>query len=114
MTSKHVMEVTDQTFQESVLQANLPVLVKFGAEWCPPCRLMSPTIETLAERYTGAVHFFDVNVDENPLTMQRYGIKGIPALILFKNGQEQERIVGAASKETVSRLIEKFVVLESA
>lgn len=112
--SKHVREATDQTFQESVLQANVPVLVEFGADWCPPCRMMKPTVEALAEKYEGAVHFFEVNVDENPLTMQRYGIKGIPALILFRNGKEEERIVGATSKETISSMIDKRVVLESA
>ena len=112
--TKHVLEVTDKNFQESVLEANRPVLVKFGAEWCPPCRMMKPTIESLAERYAGAVQVFDMNVDENPQTMQRYGIKGIPAMILFRDGKEEERIVGAASKETVARLLDKYVVLESA
>jgi thioredoxin 1 len=112
--SKHVMEATDQTFQERVLQSNKPVLVDFGAAWCPPCRMMIPTVEALAEKYAGVVNFFEVNVDENPSTMQRYGIKGIPALILFKNGKEEERIVGAASKETLSRMIDKCVVPENA
>jgi thioredoxin 1 len=76
--------------------------------------MMVPIVEALAEKYAGVVNFFEVNVDENSSTMQRYGIKGIPALILFKNGKEEERIVGAPSKETLSGVIDKYVVLENA
>ena len=112
--STHVREVTDQTFQDDVIKADVPVLVDFGAAWCPPCRMLAPTIQALAEKYADAVRFCEVNIDDSSSTAQRYGIKGIPTLILFKNGREEERLVGAASKETISRLIDKHVVLASA
>ncbi len=112
--SAHVLEVTDHTFQDEVLQSGIPVLVDFGAPWCPPCRMIAPTIESLAEKYAGAAQLCEMNIDENSSTAQRYGIKGIPTLILFKNGREEERLVGAASKETISRLIDKYVVIARA
>ncbi len=108
--SASVFEVTDQTFQDKVLQSDIPVLVDFGAPWCPPCRMIAPTIKALAEKYEGAALVCEMNIDDNSSTAQRYGIKGIPTLILFKNGREEERLVGAASKETISRLIEKYLV----
>lgn len=112
--STHVMEVTDQTFEDAVIQSDQPVLVDFGAVWCAPCRMLAPTIKALAEKYEGTVQFCEMNIDENSSTSQRYGIKGIPTLILFKNGREEERLVGAASKEAISRLIDKHVALASA
>ncbi|MBA3765873.1 MAG: thioredoxin [Acidobacteria bacterium] len=112
--SANVLEVTDQTFQDEVLQSDIPVLVDFGAPWCPPCRMIAPTIKSLAEKYAGAALVCEMNIDDNSSTAQRYGIKGIPTLILFKNGREEERLVGAASKETISRLIDKHIVLASA
>jgi thioredoxin 1 len=112
--STHVREVTDQTFQDEVIKADVPVLVDFGAVWCPPCRMLAPTIRALAEKYADAVRFCEVNIDDNSSTAQRYGIKGIPTMILFKNGKEEERLVGAASKEAISRLIDKHIVLASA
>jgi thioredoxin 1 len=112
--STHVKEVTDQTFQDDVIKADVPVLVDFGAAWCPPCRMLAPTIKALAEKYRDAVRVCEVNIDDNSSTAQRYGIKGIPTLILFKNGREEERLVGAASKETISRLIDKHMSLARA
>jgi thioredoxin 1 len=112
--STQVREVTDQTFETDVLQADVPVLLDFGAVWCAPCRMLAPTIKALAEKYAGAVRFCEMNIDDNSSTPQRYGIKGIPTLILFKDGKEEERVVGAASKEAISRLIDKHVVLERA
>ena len=108
--SANVLEVTDQTFEGEVLQSEIPVLVDFGAPWCPPCRMIAPTIASLAEKYAGAALVCEMNIDENSATAQRYGIKGIPTLILFKNGREEERLVGAASKETISRLIDRYLV----
>ena len=112
--SANVLEVTDQTFEDEVLQSDLPVLVDFGAPWCPPCRMLAPVIESLAEKYAGAALLCAMNIDDNASTAQRYGIKGIPTLILFVNGKEEERLVGAASKETISRLIDKHLVAASA
>jgi thioredoxin 1 len=107
--SEHVREVSDSSFEKDVLQADAPVLVDFWAEWCAPCRALTPTVEAVAEKYAGSARVFKVNVDENPSISQRYGIKGIPTLILFKGGKEEERVVGATSKEAISRMIDKHV-----
>lgn len=105
--SEYVKEVNDESFEKEVLGAEKPVLVDYWAEWCAPCRMMMPTIEAVAEQYEGKVSVVKVNVDENPSTAQRYGIKGIPTLILFNGGREAERIVGATSRESLSRLLDK-------
>ena len=105
--SEFVKEVGDASFEEDVLQSQQPVLVDFWAPWCAPCRMLAPAVEALAEQYRGNASVVKVNVDENPLTSQRYGIKGIPTLILFRGGKEEERIVGATSKDVLARLIEK-------
>ena len=105
--SEHVSEVSDSTFETEVLQAGRPVLVDFWAPWCGPCRMLAPTIDQVAEKYKGAASVVKLNVDHNPAVSQRYGIKGIPTLILFKNGKEEERVVGATSKEAISRMIDK-------
>lgn len=107
--SEHVTAVTDSSFDTDVLQADCPVLVDFWAEWCAPCRMLSPTVDAVAEKFATSARVVKVNVDENPGISQRYGIKGIPTLILFKGGTEEERVVGATSKEAISRMIEKHV-----
>ena len=107
--SEHVNEVSDSSFEQDVLQADRPVLVDFWAAWCAPCRMLAPTVEAVAEKYAAAAKVVKLNVDENPSVSQRYGIKGIPTLILFKNGKEEERVVGATSKEAISRMIDKHV-----
>ncbi len=105
--SELVKEVTDNSFEVDVLQSNQPVLVDFWAAWCAPCRMLTPTVEAIAEKYNGNAKVVKLNVDENPGVSQRFGIKGIPTLILFKNGQEEERVVGATSKDAISRMIDK-------
>jgi thioredoxin 1 len=105
--SEYVKEVNDASFEETVLQSKQPVLVDFWAAWCAPCRMIAPTVEAVAEQYSASAAVVKLNVDENPSVSQRYGIKGIPTLILFREGKEAERIVGATSKESLSRLIEK-------
>src|SRR5919199_3672757 len=107
--SEHVREVSDNSFENDVLKSDQPVLVDFWAAWCAPCRMLAPTVEAVAEKYAGNARVVKLNVDENPSVSQRYGIKGIPTLILFKNGREEERVVGATSKEAISRMIEKHV-----
>ena len=107
--SERVSEVTDSSFEQAVLQAGKPVLVDFWAAWCAPCRMLSPTIDAIAEQFSDSAGVVKVNVDDNTATAQRYGIKGIPTLILFSEGKEVERVVGATSKESISKMIEKHV-----
>jgi thioredoxin 1 len=105
--SEIVKNVNDNSFEQDVLQSDQPVLVDFWAAWCGPCRMIAPTVEAIAEKYAGTARVVKVDVDENPSISQRYGIKGIPTLILFKGGKEEERIVGATSKEALARMIDK-------
>jgi thioredoxin 1 len=109
--SEKVMAVSDSSFEKDVLQSEKPVLVDFWAEWCAPCRMLAPTIDAIAEQFGETARVVKVNVDENTSTAQRYGIKGIPTLILFSAGKEVERVVGATSKESISRMIEKHVTI---
>jgi thioredoxin 1 len=112
--SEHVTEVSDANFEQDVLQSAQPVLVDFWAAWCAPCRMLAPTVEAVAEKYAGNARVVKINVDENPAVSQRYGIKGIPTLILFKGGKEEERVVGATSKDAISRMIDKHTSAASA
>ena len=104
--SGNVVEVTDGNFEQEVLKADKPVLVDFWAVWCAPCRMLAPTVDAIAEQYTGRAKVVKLNVDENGNTSARYNIKGIPTLLLFKNGVIKEQIVGATSKENIAKLIE--------
>jgi len=105
--SEKLREISDSNFEQEVLGSDQPVLVDFWAAWCAPCRMMSPTVDALAEQYAGNARVVKLNVDDNPGVAQRYGIKGIPTLILFRQGKEAERVVGAVSKDALSRMIEK-------
>ena len=107
--SEFVKDSSDNSFETDVLQSDRPVLVDFWAAWCAPCRMIAPTVAQVAEKYADTARVFKLNVDENPNVPQKYGIKGIPTLILFKNGKEEERVVGATSKEAISRMIDKHV-----
>ncbi len=93
--------VTEDTFESKVLQAKQPTLVDFWAEWCGPCRMVGPIVESIAEEYDGKLRVAQMDVDSNRLTPGRYGIQGIPTLILFKNGAEVTRIVGYRPKEAL-------------
>jgi thioredoxin 1 len=104
-----VNEVNDTEFQSNVLSSDQPVLVDFWAAWCGPCRMIAPSVEAVAEQFNGKAKVFKMDVDNNMDTPSRFGIKGIPTLILFKGGQEQERVVGAVSRDAIARLIEKYV-----
>jgi thioredoxin 1 len=108
--SDYVNNVSDSSFETDVLKSEQPVLVDFWAEWCAPCRMLAPTVDAVAEKYAGKARVVKVNVDFNPNVSQKYGIKGIPTLILFKGGKEEERVVGATSKDAISRLLDKHVV----
>jgi thioredoxin len=105
--TEQVIEVTDDTFEKEILQSSQPVLVDFYAPWCGPCRALAPIIEKLAVTYQGDARVLKLNVDDNASTSQRLGVKGIPTLILFKSGQEAERIVGAASAKALADMLDR-------
>ncbi|PYP88560.1 MAG: thioredoxin [Blastocatellia bacterium AA13] len=105
--SDFVSEVTDNTFEQEVIRADKPVLVDFWAEWCQPCKMLAPTVESVAQKYADKAKVVKLNVDDSGATAQRYGIKGIPTLILFKGGNEADRVVGTTSKENISRMIDR-------
>ena len=94
--SQFVSAVDDAGFEREVVQSDVPVVLDFWAEWCPPCRALAPTFEELAKQYAGRVRFLKLNVDENQQVPQRFGIKGIPTLVFFDGGREVERVVGAS------------------
>ncbi len=96
MTDHHanLMIVNDQDFDQSVLRSTLPVIVEFTANWCPPCRVMAPTYARLSDAYAGRLRFMKLDTDENPLTQVRFGVQGIPTLVLFAGGKEIGRLVG--------------------
>lgn len=101
--------VTDDSFDGEVLKAPLPVLIDFWAPWCGPCRAIAPIVDELAKEYAGRLKVVKLNVDDNPRTPSRYGVRGIPNLILFKDGELKEQIVGAAPKAHLVKAIEKVV-----
>lgn len=105
----NVSEITDQSFDQEVLKSDKPVLVDFWAVWCGPCRMIAPTVEALATQYEGKAKIVKVNVDENQSTPAKYNIRGIPTLLLFKDGQVKDQIVGAASKDTIEKLIQRHL-----
>jgi|SRR5205809_5692648 len=102
-------DVSDADFEVEVLKSEVPVLVDFWAEWCSPCKALTPTIEAVAKDYAGKAKVVKLNVDENISTSSRYNIKGIPTLLLFKNGMVKEQIVGTAGKEAIAKIINKHL-----
>ena len=102
-----VKEIVAEEFESEVLGADVPVLVDFWAQWCGPCKAIAPVLEDLAVTYKDKISVAKVDVDANPATPQKFGIKGIPTLILFKNGQVVDQIVGNVPKDKIEQLIQK-------
>ena len=107
--SGNVAEVGDQNFEVEVLNSSIPVLVDFWAAWCAPCRMLAPVVEAIAEKYQGQAKVVKLNVDENTLTSGKYNIKGIPTLLLFKDGVIKEQIVGNTTKIAISKMIDNHL-----
>jgi thioredoxin 1 len=103
MASDKIAHVTDSNFETEVMKSSTPVLVDFWAPWCGPCRAIAPIVEELADDYAGRLKVVKVNVDDNPMTPARFGVRGIPNLIIVKNGQVAEQIVGAVPKQNLVR-----------
>jgi len=107
--SEHIQYVTDATFDAEVLQSPLPVLVDYWAEWCGPCRMIAPILDEIAKEYAGRLSIAKINVDENQQTPQKFGVRGIPTLMLFKNGNIEATKVGALSKSQLTAFIDSHI-----
>ncbi|MBZ5598525.1 MAG: thioredoxin [Acidobacteriia bacterium] len=109
MASNAILEVTDANFDQDVLKSDQPVLVDFWATWCGPCRAIAPIVEQLAAEYQGKVKVGKMDVDRNGATPMRYGVRGIPTLLVFKGGQVKEQIVGYVPKEQIQKALDKHL-----
>jgi thioredoxin 1 len=106
MAGQNTKIFTDSAWETDVLNSDVPVLVDFWAEWCGPCRMMSPTVDAVADGYSGRVKVGKLNVDENPASAMRYNIRGIPTMLLFKGGQIVEQRVGATGKADLEKMLD--------
>ena len=104
---QNLVAVTDDTFKTEILDSGQPVFVDFWASWCGPCRMIGPIFEELANQYGGKIKFAKVNVDENPKSPANYGVRGIPTLILFKDGKVFDQVVGAVPKSQLENVLKK-------
>ncbi|MCK4535932.1 MAG: thioredoxin [Desulfuromonadales bacterium] len=107
MASDKVVQLTDDSFESEVKQSSVPVLIDFWAPWCAPCKAIGPMIDQLADEFEGQIKICKLNVDENPATPGQFGVRGIPTLILFNDGQVVDQVVGAVPKNQLEGLIKK-------
>ncbi|BBL86505.1 Thioredoxin (chromatophore) [Paulinella micropora] len=102
-------DVTDASFETEILKSDVPVLVDFWAPWCGPCRMLAPIVDEIAKEFAGKLRVFKLNTDENPSIASQYGIRSIPTLMIFSDGQKVDTVVGAVPKATLSVTIEKHI-----
>ncbi len=107
--SDKIIHVTDATFEQDVLKSSEPVLVDYWADWCGPCKMIAPILDEIANDYAGRIRIAKLNIDENPGTPPKYGIRGIPTLMLFKNGNVEATKVGAVSKSQLTAFIDSNI-----
>jgi thioredoxin 1 len=107
--SEHIHYVSDATFEQEVLQAGLPVLVDYWADWCGPCKMISPVLDEVAKEYAGRLKVCKLNIDENQGTPPKFGIRGIPTLMIFKNGNVEATKVGALSKSQLTAFVDSNI-----
>ena len=107
MSSGKVVTITDAEFESSVLQSDKPVILDFWAEWCQPCKMLSPTVEAIADEYEEKIKVGKLNVDDNPNIATKYGIRGIPTLLFFKGGEVVQQMVGVKSKTEIKKVIDE-------
>ena len=106
MSSPHIVHTTDATFAQDILKSDKPVLLDFWAEWCGPCKAIAPILDEIASEYQDRIKVAKINIDENPQTPPKFGIRGIPTLILFKNGTVEAQKVGAVSKSQLAAFLD--------
>ena len=104
--AEHIVHISDESFEEEVLQSEQPVLIDYWAEWCGPCKMIAPVLEEIATEYSDRLKVVKLNIDDNPQTPPKYGIRGIPTLMVFKNGQVEATKVGAVSKAQLTAFLD--------
>ena len=107
--AEKIVHITDDTFESEVLQSQTPVLVDYWAEWCGPCKMIAPALDQIAKEYEGRLKVAKLNIDENPQTPMKYGVRGIPTMILFKNGQVAATKIGALPKSKLVEWVESVL-----
>ena len=104
--AEHIVHISDESFEEEVLQSERPVLIDYWAEWCGPCKMIAPVLDEIATEYSDRLKVVKLNIDDNPQTPPKYGIRGIPTLMVFKNGQVEGTKVGAVSKAQLTAFLD--------